>query len=144
MKEVMNMASKTEKLTELYKKANVLDENFPAQLMDKLSIYGQILELLGGFHAQSVEAWKLAEATRRETIASAQAYGAELEGAEGKTAKDREAIAEVVGANARKAEGKAEAEATRWKNAYNSTIEQINIMKKRYDHLVNVFNKGGI
>jgi hypothetical protein len=136
--------SKTEKLSQLYKKASVLDENLPAQLMDKLSIYGQILELLGGFHAQSVEAWKLAEATRRETIASAQAYGAELEGAKGSTAKDREAIAEVVGAKARAAEGKAEAEATRWKNAYNSTIEQINIMKKRYDHLVNVFNKGGI
>jgi hypothetical protein len=136
--------SNLEKLTLLYKKASGLDENLPAQLMDKLSIYGQILELLGGFHASSVESWKLAEATRRETIASAIAYGAELQGAEAKTAKDREAIAEVVGAKTRAAEGKAEAEATRWKNAYNSTVEQINIMKKRYDHLVNVFNKGGI
>jgi hypothetical protein len=144
MRRVGLMATKAEKLTELYKRASILDESLPAQLMDKLSIYGQILELLGGFHASSVEAWKLAEATRRETIASAMVYGAELEGAEAKTAKDREAIAEVVGAKARAAEGKAEAEATRWKNAYNSTIEQINIMKKRYDHLVNVFQKGGI
>jgi hypothetical protein len=136
--------SNLQKLSELYKQASKMDEENPKQLINKLSIYGRILELIGGFHAQSVEAWKLAEATRRETIASAIVYGVELEGAEAKTAKDREAIAEVVGAKARAAEGKAEAEATRWKNAYNSTIEQINIMKKRYDHLVNVFNKGGI
>lgn len=147
MEEAKKKPTKAEKLALLYNQASGLDEDNPKQLIDKLSIYGRILELIGGFHASSVEAWKLAEATRRETIASAIVYGAELadiEDTKAKTAKDREAIAEVVGAKARAAEGKAEAEATRWKNAYNSTIEQINIMKKRYDHLVNVFNKGGI
>lgn len=138
------MANKTERLAELYKRASVLDENLPAQLMDKLSIYGQILELLGGFHASSVEVWKLAEANRREVIGSTEYYGPEYDGKSPKTGVEKSALGEILGAEARRNEGKAEAEAIRWKNAYNSTIEQINIMKKRYDHLCNVLMKGGI
>jgi hypothetical protein len=134
---------KTEKLAVLYKKANALDEEIPKMLMDKLSLYGQILELIGGLYADSVKAWKLAEAKRRETIASAIVYGAELEGAEVKTAKDREAVAEVVGAASRREEALTESEAQRWKNAYISTQEMIQILKKKYDHLKEVA-KGGI
>lgn len=130
--------SKTERLAVLYKKASVLDEDNPKQLMDKLSIYGQILEILGGLHADSVGSWRLAEAHRRETIATV--YSLDPEGSN----KDRENKAEMAATQARQQESKAEQEATRWKNAYNSTNEQINIMKKRYDHLVNVFQKGGI
>lgn len=137
--------TKTEKLAVLYKKANTLNEELPKELMDKLSIYGQILELLGGLHAESLASWKLAEAKRREVIANAVVYGAELEGVQAiKTAAEKAAVGEVIAAEARKEEALAEAEAQRWKNAYSSTSEQINIMKKRYDHLVNVFNKGGI
>jgi hypothetical protein len=135
--------SKTEKLAQLYKKANGLNEELPIELMNKLSLYGQILELIGGLHADSVKAWRLAEAKRRETIASAIVYGPELEGAEVKTAKDREAVAEVIGAAARKEEALAEAEAQRWKNAYQSNIEMIQILKKKYEHLQSVA-KGGI
>jgi hypothetical protein len=135
MKEVMEMASKTEKLTELYKKANHLNEELPKDLMDKLSLYGQVLELIGGLHSEAVKAWKLAEAKRRETIASSIVYGAELEGAEVKTAKDREAVAEVIAAEARREEALTESEAQRWKNAYVSTQEMIQILKKKYDHL---------
>jgi hypothetical protein len=135
--------SKTEKLAQLYKKANVLDEENPKMLMDKLSLYGQVLELIGGLHAEAVKAWRLAEAKRREVIASAIVYGPELEGAEVKTAKDREAVAEVVGASARREEALAEAEAQRWKNAYQSNIEMIQILKKKYEHLQSVA-KGGI
>jgi hypothetical protein len=129
--------TKTEKLGILYKKASGLNEDNPKELMDKLSIYGQILELIGGMHADSMKAWKLAEAKRRETIATV--YTLDVNGSN----KDRENKAEMAAAEARAEEGDTEAEATRWKNAYNSTNEQINIMKKRYDHLVNVA-KGGI
>lgn len=130
--------SRTEKLSQLYKKASSLNEDLPPQLMDKLSIYGQILELIGGLHADSVGTWKLKEAARRETLATI--YSLDPEGSN----KDRENKAEMGAAIARREEAEAEKEATRWKNAYNSTNEQINIMKKRYDHLVNVFNKGGV
>lgn len=130
--------SRTEKLSQLYKKASSLNEDLPPQLMDKLSIYGQILELIGGLHADSVGTWKLKEAARRETLATI--YSLDPEGSN----KDRENKAEMGAAIARREEAEAEKEATRWKNAYNSTNEQINIMKKRYDHLVNVLNKGGV
>lgn len=130
--------TKTEKLKHLYKKANSLDEDNPKELIDKLSLYGQILELIGGLHADAVGDWRLKEALRRETISTV--YSLDPEGSN----KDRENKAEMAASEARQEEGKAEREATRWKNAYNSTNEQINIMKKRYDHLVNVFHKGGI
>jgi hypothetical protein len=129
--------TKEEKLTGLYKQASSLNEDFPAQLMNKLSIYGQILEILGGLHAESVGQWKLAEANRRETLATV--YSLDPEGSN----KDRENKAEMAAAQSRKEEARAEKDSTRWKNAYNSTSEQINIMKKRYDHLVNVA-KGGV
>jgi hypothetical protein len=136
--------SKTDKLSQLYKKAHTLNEDLPAQLIDKLSLYGQILEILGGLWADAIGEWKRAESKRREVIASATVYGAELSDAQKpKTAKEKEAIAEVVGATARQEESNAEMEAIRWKNAYNSVSEQIQIMKKRYEHLVNV-SKGGI
>jgi hypothetical protein len=130
--------TKTEKLAQLYKKANGCNEDLPAELMNKLSLYGQILEIIGGLHAEAVGAWKLAEAYRRETLATV--YSLDPEGSN----KDRENKAEMAATQSRRDEAKAEQEATRWKNAYNSTNEQINIMKKRYDHLVNVFQKGGI
>jgi hypothetical protein len=130
--------TKTEKLAQLYKKASSLNEDLPKELMDKLSLYGQILEIIGGLHSESVGAWKMAEAFRRETLATI--YSLDPEG----TVKDKENKAEMGATQARREEAKAEAEAQRWKNAYNSTNEQINIMKKRYDHLVNVFQKGGI
>lgn len=135
--------SRTDKLTELYSKVSRLNDELPKDLMDKLSLYGQILEYIGRFHADSTKAWKLAEAKRRETIASAMVYGAEHEGMEIKTAKDREAAAEVIGAKSRQEEAIAEAEAQRWKNAYISTQEMIQILKKKYDHLKEV-SKGGV
>jgi hypothetical protein len=129
---------KIQKLKELYKQANELDEELPAQLMDKLSIYGQILELLGGMWAAATKDWKLAEAKRREAIASH--YALNPNG----TTKDREMQAEMAAAEWRRKEAEYEAEALRWKAAYIATQEQINIMKKKYEHLVNVLQKGGI
>jgi len=136
--------NKIDRLKKLYKQAEKLNDELPKELVDKLSLYGQILEIIGGLHAEAVKAWKLAEAKRREVIAAAIVYGAELEGAEPmKTAKEKEAAAEVAGAEARQKEALAEYEATRWKNAYMSTLEMIQILKKKYEHLTNVA-KGGV
>jgi hypothetical protein len=128
---------KIQKLKELYKQANELDEELPAQLMDKLSIYGQILELLGGMWAAATKDWKLAEAKRREAIASH--YALNPNG----TTKDREMQAEMAAAEWRRKEAEYEAEALRWKAAYIATQEQIQILKKKYEHLKEVA-KGGI
>lgn len=129
--------SKTTKLAELYKRANSLNEELPAQLIDKLSLYGQILEILGGLWASATGEWKLAESKRRETLASV--YPLDPEGSN----KDREMKAEMAAAEWRRKEAEYEAEALRWKNAYISTQEQIQILKKRYEHLSNVA-KGGV
>ncbi len=129
--------TKTEKLSLLYKKASVLNEDLPLELMNKLSIYGQILELLGGLHSEALGAWKMAEARRRETIASI--YTLDVNGSN----KDRENRAEMAAAEARREEALGEQEAMRFKNAKDAVTEQIQIMKKRYEHLVNV-SKGGI
>jgi hypothetical protein len=129
--------SRTEKLSELYKKANGLNEDLPKELIDKLSIYGQILELLGGLHAESVGAWKLAEALRRETHSTI--YSLDPNGSN----KDREMKAEMAASEWRRKEAEGEAESLRWKTAYTSTQEQIQILKKKYDHLKEVA-KGGI
>lgn len=139
----MKNVARAEKLAQLYKKANALNEELPKELMDKLSIYGQVLEIIGGLHAESVKAWKLAEAKRRETIASAIVYGAELDGVAYKTAKEKEAAAEVIGAEARRNEALAEAEAQRWRNAMIAVQETIQILKKKYEHMKEVA-KGGI
>jgi hypothetical protein len=134
----MTQEERIEKLKELYNQAASLDEELPKELMDKLSIYGQILELLGGMWAAATKDWKLAEAKRREAIASH--YALNPNG----TTKDKEMQAEMAAAEWRRKEAEYEAEALRWKAAYIATQEQINIMKKKYEHLVNVSQKGGI
>lgn len=140
--------SKTKRLAELYKKANSLNDELPKELIEKMELYGQVLEIIGGLHAESMKAWKLAEAKRREVIAHAIVYEVEMKDDNGniikpKTAKEKEAIGEVVGAEARREEALAEAEAQRWRNAYNSTVEMIQILKKKYEHMQNV-SKGGV
>jgi hypothetical protein len=128
--------SKIDRLRELYAKTNGLDEDYPKDLLDKLSIYGQILSIIGDLHADSTKDWKLAEAQRRDSIAN---FYSKFEG----TVKDKEMEAEAKSKNERQKEAEYEGESLKWKNRYNSTVEQIQIMKKKYDHLREV-SKGGI
>lgn len=126
-----------EKLEKLYKQAEELNEELPKELIEKLSIYGQILEILGRMWASATNDWKMAEAKRRETIATV--YSLDPEGSN----KDREMKAEMAAAEWRRKEAQYEAEALRWKAAYTSVIEMINILKKKYEHMTNVL-KGGV
>jgi hypothetical protein len=112
-----------DKLKELYKQVSVLSDDFPAELIKKLSLYGKILELTGKLHAASLKDWKLAEATRKETIATVYSLDPQ------KTVKDKEYKAEMAAAPYRRQEAEAEAECMRWRNAYTSTVEMIQIIK---------------
>lgn len=127
----------TEKLKQLYQQASQFDEALPAHIMQKLVVYGKILELLGGFHAAAVKEWKLKESYRREAIASAFTYN--VDG----TAAERTNQAEVAAAKARKEEAEAEGEALRWKNAYDSVKEQIQILKLQLKDMKEV-DAGGV
>ena len=126
-----------EKLTKLYKQANSLNEELPGDIVKKLSLYGKILEILGGFHAQSVKEWKLAEATRREALASAFCY--DIDG----SVVERTNKAEIAAAPTRKKEAEMEAQAQRWRNAYNSTSEIIQILKLQLKDMQNL-DRGGV
>jgi hypothetical protein len=132
------MDNKVKRLSELYKQANQLNEEFSKELIEKLSIYGQILEIIGGLWSEAHAEWKLAEAKRKDTIATV--YSLDPEG----TNKDREMKAEMAAKEWRLKEAQFEGEALRWKAAYQSVIEQIQILKKRYEHMQNVLNNSGI
>lgn len=129
--------SKLDNLKKLYAQANELNEEYPKEIIDKLSIYGQILEILGGLWASATMDWKLSESKRRETIASV--YSLDPDGSN----KDREMKAEMAASEWRHKEAQYESEALRFKNAYTSVLEQIQILKKRYEHMQSVA-KGGI
>ncbi|MCR6096876.1 hypothetical protein HXA31_20535 [Salipaludibacillus agaradhaerens] len=122
-------------LKQLYKQADSLNEELPGDVIKKMKLYGQIFELVGKFHASSLADWKLAEAKRREALASAYQYG------EG-TQKEKEARAEIAAAPHRQDEAQKEADCMRWRNAKDSTQETINILKVQLkDH--HEVNKGG-
>ena len=129
--------SNMDKLSALYKQANELDECVPAEIVKKLSLYGKILELLGGFHAIAVKDWKLSESARREALASAFCY--DIDG----SVVERTNKAEIKAAPSRRKEAEAEAEAQRWRNAYNSTSEIIQILKLQLRDIQNL-DRGGV
>ncbi|TYR75634.1 hypothetical protein FZC79_10405 [Rossellomorea vietnamensis] len=138
------MPTKTVKLSAYYRAAGNLNEENPKDLIDKLSIYGKILELIGGIYGDAFNDWGMAEAERREIIANGIYHRPSVDGGETPSSdKKGEAAGELLAKEARRKEKKFEAEKERWRKAYDSTSEQINIMKKRYDHLVNVA-KGGV
>lgn len=126
-----------EKLKNLYKQAAELDEDLPVELIKKMKIYGEILGITGRLHAAALSDWKLAEVYRKETIVKT--FLVDKEG----TVKDREMRAELAASMYRKAEAEAEGECMRWKNAYNSTLETINILKIQFRDIKEV-NQGGI
>lgn len=136
--------SKASKLGELYKKAATLNEDFPAQLIDKLSVYGQIYELIGGLYADALDRHGIAEIERKDTIANAIVYRPSVDGEEPPTSDKRaEAVGIVLAREKFIAEKKAESEVLRWRAAREAVEAQIQIMKKRYEHIVNVA-KGGV
>ncbi|MFD2704215.1 hypothetical protein [Salibacterium lacus] len=116
------MEKPEEKLMALYSQCEKLDNALPADLLKKMELYGQIFELTGKLHAMALGDWKRAEAIRREKLATS------YKAADG-TVKDKEMEAEAQAAQARQAEADAEEEATRWRNAKDSTSEQIQLFK---------------
>ncbi|MEH6848594.1 hypothetical protein [Bacillus pseudomycoides] len=130
------MAKDEEKLKELYSKAAELDDDLPGDLLKKLTLYGEILSITGKLHAASLSDWKMAEAARKETIAKF--FMSNQAG----TAKERDMKAELAVSKHRKNEAQAEASCMRWKNAYSSTIEIINIIKIQLRDMKDLRNGG--
>lgn len=123
------MSDSTSKLDRLYVKANSLNEEIPSDLAKKIVVYTEILRVLGVYISHAT--YKLGEITtdRKREYAIALVR-------EGGTAKEREGKAELRITRFRKAEYHAEAELIKWKNAYDSTKELINALKKQLDVLL--------
>jgi hypothetical protein len=136
--------SKTEKLAQLYKQANALNEDLPKELMDKLSVYGKILELIGGLWADAECEYGLAKNEREYAIDNAIYYRPSIEDGEVPSSDKRaEAVGGLLAKELKDKEKELSSEVLRWKNAFYSVDSQIQILKKKYDHLKEV-SKGGI
>lgn len=121
----------------LYKQVNQLSDELPCDVLKKLKLYAEILTWTGKLHSESLKAWKMAEALRKETIATVYTYDPEG------TVKDKEYKAEVAAAEHRRNEAKAEGDCMRWRNAYTSTTEYINILKIQLKDMKDL-NQGGV
>lgn len=130
------MSRDEEKLKELYTKAAGLNDELPGDLLQKLKIYGDILSITGKLHAAALSDWKMAEAIRKETIAKCFTFDPEG------TAREREMKAEFAASDHRKTEAQAEASCMRWRNAYSSTSEIINILKIQLKDMKDLKNGG--
>lgn len=123
------MSNSTTKLDQLYKKANDYNEDIPSDLAKKIVVYTEILRVLGVYIAHSTYKLGQIEADRRREYAIAIVR-------EGGTAKEREGKAELRITKYRKMEYQAEADLIKWKNAYDSTKELINALKKQLEVLL--------
>jgi len=121
------------KLGELYKQAESLNEELPAELAKKIRVYAEIMQVIGKYHASAVNDYGQAYSARK--LAHAEA----IENAEG-TGVMKEATAEIACNPYRYKESKAEADKERWRNAKDSTAEIINALKKQLDTLMTEYN----
>lgn len=119
----------TTKLDQLYFKANSFNEEIPSELAKKIVVYTEILRVLGTYI--SLASYKLGtiQTDRKREYALALVQ-------EGGTQKEREGKAELRITKYRRLEYKAESELIKWKNAFISTQELINALKKQLEVLL--------
>lgn len=124
------------KLSELYKQAESLNDEIPAELAKKIRVYSEIMQVIGKYHAAAVNDYGEAYAKRKliyaETIIHTEGTGLV-----------KEANAEVAAYEYRLKEAKAEADKERWKNAKESTEEIINALKKQLETLQMEYRNAG-
>lgn len=118
-----------DRLKNLYSEIENLSDDIPKQKSRKIYLLGQVLQIIGKFHADAVRAHGRAYAERKRI------WGETITSHEG-TAKDKEGIAEVKAYNARIEETEAEADMWRWRNAFTATQELINAEKKDLEVLM--------
>lgn len=132
------------RLSKLYGMANERTEDDPLDLQEKLTLYGEIFEIMGDLEALAVGQKELAYAYRQET--NAQKYLHTANAKIGDTVKkltgdERKAVAELAVRDFRRNEARFAEASKKWKNRRDSVLEQINIMKRRQDLFGDQFNK---
>jgi hypothetical protein len=137
-------SNKIKELSELYEMAGKRLDDDPLDLQEKLTLYGQIHEIMGDLEAYAVGQEKLAYALRQET--NAQTYmhkkHVKIEGTLVKlTAEERKMTAELAVRKYRRNEARFAQDSKKWKNRRDSVLEQINIMKRRQDLFTDQWGK---
>jgi hypothetical protein len=122
-------------LTMLYDTVRDHDEEQPIELMEKLTVYGQIFQVIGDLQAFAIGQAELNYAYRKEVNASAymSKKKPKEETAKAYTSKEREMVAEYSTLKFRRLEAQYRGEAKKWENRREAVLEQINIMKRKQD-----------
>lgn len=122
-----------DRLKRLYAEIENLSDEIPSEKSRKIYLLGQVLQLIGKFHADAVRAHGRAYAERKRV------WGETIAGHSG-TAKYKEGMAEVQSYDARVKEADAEGDMWRWRNAFTATQELINAEKKDLEVLMKEYN----
>lgn len=112
--------------------AESLSEEIPVQLVDKMRIYGQMLDVVKDLAAAAKNDAKRLYAQRKAAYANYfLSSGSVKNPTTGKTltSAERKEYAEYHISDLRLKEADAEAEAEQWKLTFETLVEQINIMK---------------
>jgi hypothetical protein len=137
-------ANEIKRMAELYRLADERKDSDPLELQEKLTLYGQIHEIMGDLEAYAVGQEKLAYAYRQEVAAHSFMHKKKVmvEGTMTKlTGEERRAVAELAVRKYRRNEARFAEESKKWKNRRDSVLEQINIMKRRQDLFTDQWGK---
>lgn len=132
------------RLTELYEMAADKLDDDPLELQEKMTLYGDIFEIMGDLEAYAVGQKELAYAYRQEMKAKKFLHTLNMkigDTAKKLTADERNAVAELASRPYRRNEARFAEESKKWKNRRDSVLEQINIMKRRQDLFADQWGK---
>src|SRR5690625_334931 len=111
-----------EQLKKYYAEINKLNDEIPAELSRKITLYSLSLQRIGNFHAQAIMDHGIKYAERKGL------WGRVMHDTPG-TGIVKEGAAEIAIKDIRKEEAECEAEVWKWRNQFESTQEIINSLK---------------
>lgn len=123
-----------EKFIRLSETAESLDENNPMQLIQKMQLYGHMLDVVKDLATASKNDAKKAYSDRKRAYADSYLRSANVVSPHTNkklTSAERKEYAEMMITKYREREADLEQEAEKWKYTFEMLVEQINIMKYR-------------
>lgn len=105
-----------------YVQIEQMNESIPKELAREITLWAEVLNIIGQLHAAAVYEYGLSQSNRRE------AYSQAVKTAEG-TQIVKESTAEIAAKPYRDKEASAESEVDKWKSAFISTEHIINAKK---------------
>jgi hypothetical protein len=115
----MNLDHHISEIMRLRREADALPDDVPVALMSKIELLARCLVYIGRLSSQLDEDYKRIYATRKRVFAEARI----------KATKDKEAHAELAVVELRELEAKAYGDSRRWRNAMDSTMEEVHALK---------------